>query len=130
MIGRPSLGSWLSYGLGSENADLPAFVVLLSGENNPDGGKSCWGSGFLPTTHQGVEFRSSGEPVLFVSNPEGVESDTRARSIAAINDLNRLHAADVRDPEIQTRIAAYELAHRMQTSVRADGSLEGAGVDP
>ena len=77
VIGRPSLGSWLSYGLGSENADLPAFVVLLSGENNPDGGKSCWGSGFLPTTHQGVEFRSSGEPVLFVSNPEGVDSETR-----------------------------------------------------
>ena len=80
VIGRPSLGSWLSYGLGGENSDLPAFVVLLSGENNPDGGKSCWGSGFLPTTHQGVEFRSSGEPVLFVSNPEGVESDARARS--------------------------------------------------
>ena len=91
--------------------------MLLSGENNPDGGKSCWGSGFLPTTHQGVEFRSSGEPVLFVSNPEGVESDTRARSIAAINDLNRSTRPDVRDPEIQTRIAAYELACRMQTSV-------------
>ena len=117
VIGRPSLGSWLSYGLGSENSDLPAFVVLLSGENNPDGGKSCWGSGFLPTTHQGVEFRSSGEPVLFVSNPEGVDSDARARSISAINDLNRLHAMDVRDPEIQTRISAYELAYRMQTSV-------------
>jgi uncharacterized protein (DUF1501 family) len=130
VIGRPSLGSWLSYGLGSENADLPAFVVLLSGENNPDGGKSCWGSGFLPTTHQGVEFRSSGEPVLFVSNPEGVESDTRARSIATINDLNRLHAADVRDPEIQTRIAAYELAYRMQTSVPelTDLSKEPASI--
>ena len=77
VIGRPSLGSWLSYGLGSENSDLPGFVVLLSGENNPDGGKSCWGSGFLPTVHQGVEFRSSGEPVLFVSNPDGVDSDVR-----------------------------------------------------
>src|SRR5215212_988293 len=117
VIGRPSIGSWLSYGLGSENSDLPAFVVLLSGENNPDGGKSCWGSGFLPTTHQGVEFRSSGEPVLFVSNPEGVDSDARGRSIAAINDLNRVHAATVGDPEIQTRISAYELAYRMQTSV-------------
>jgi hypothetical protein len=117
VIGRPSLGSWLSYGLGSENSDLPAFVVLLSGENHPDGGKSCWGSGFLPTTHQGVEFRSSGEPVLFVSNPEGVDADARNRSIDAINDLNRLHALDVRDPEIETRIAAYELAYKMQTSV-------------
>ena len=93
VIGRPSLGSWLSYGLGSENSDLPAFVVLLSGENNPDGGKSCWGSGFLPTVHQGVEFRSSGEPVLFVSNPQGVDAEVAARSIAAINDLNRLHAS-------------------------------------
>ena len=75
VIGRPSLGSWLSYGLGTESSDLPAFVVLLSGENNPDGGKSCWGSGFLPTVHQGVEFRSSGDPVLFVSNPDGVDAD-------------------------------------------------------
>src|SRR5262245_43532231 len=77
VIGRPSLGSWLSYGLGTDSKDLPAFVVLLSGENNPDGGKSCWGSGFLPTVHQGVEFRSSGEPVLFVSNPDGVTADDR-----------------------------------------------------
>ena len=117
VIGRPSLGSWLSYGLGSENSDLPAFVVLLSGENSPDGGKSCWGSGFLPTTHQGVEFRSNGEPVLFVSNPEGVDAAVRGRSIGTINDLNTLHALDVRDPEIQTRISAYELAYKMQTSV-------------
>jgi Protein of unknown function (DUF1501) len=117
VIGRPSLGSWLSYGLGSESRDLPAFVVLLSGENHPDGGKSCWGSGFLPTSHQGVEFRSSGEPVLFASNPDGVDPEVRGRSIGAINDLNRLHALDVRDPEIQTRIAAYEMAYRMQTSV-------------
>ena len=91
VIGRPSFGSWLSYGLGSESTNLPAFVVLLSGENNPDGGKSCWGSGFLPTLHQGVEFRSGGDPVLFVSNPAGVDAEVRHRSIAAINDLNRLH---------------------------------------
>ena len=132
VIGRPSLGSWLSYGLGSENSDLPAFVVLLSGENNPDGGKSCWGSGFLPTTHQGVEFRSSGEPVLFVVEPGGRRRrGARRSSIAAIDDLNRQHSMDVGDPEIQTRIAAYELAYRMQTSVpELTDIVEGAGVDP
>ena len=117
VIGRPSFGSWLSYGVGSENQDLPGFVVLLSGENNPDGGKSCWGSGFLPTVHQGVEFRSGKDPVLFVGNPAGVDAAARKRSIDAINDLNRLHLADTRDPEVTTRIAAYELAYRMQTSV-------------
>ena len=117
VIGRPSLGSWLSYGLGTESKDLPAFVVLLSGENNPDGGKSCWGSGFLPTTHQGVEFRSGADPVLFVSNPDGVDPTGRRGTITAINDLNRLHHLQVGDPEIQTRISAYELAYRMQTSV-------------
>jgi Protein of unknown function (DUF1501) len=130
VIGRPSLGSWLSYGLGSENRDLPAFVVLLSGESQPDGGKSCWGSGFLPTVHQGVEFRSTGEPVLFVSNPDGVDATVRQRSIAAINDLNALQHLDVGDPEIKTRIAAYELAYRMQTSVPdlTDVSNEPASI--
>jgi Protein of unknown function (DUF1501) len=117
VIGRPSLGAWLSYGLGSENADLPAFIVLLSGENNPDGGKSCWGSGFLPTGHQGVEFRSGSDPVLFVSNPPGVSPDVRRRSLDAIRDLNTLRQGAIGDPEIHTRIAAYEMAYRMQTSV-------------
>jgi Protein of unknown function (DUF1501) len=115
--GRPSFGSWLMYGLGSENKDLPGFVVLLSGENNPDGGKSCWGSGFLPTVHQGVEFRSKGEPVLFVGNPDGMTNEVRRSSLDAIRDLNKMRLDDLGDPEINTRIAAYELAYRMQTSV-------------
>ena len=117
IIGRPSLGAWLSYGLGSENRDLPAFVVLMSGQNNPDGGKSCWGSGFLPTEHQGVEFRSKGEPVLFSANPDGVDRDARRASIDLVNDLNRDGHQAHQDPETLTRISAYELAYRMQTSV-------------
>ena len=117
LIGRPSMGSWMTYGLGSESSDLPGFVVLLSGVNNPDGGKSCWSSGFLPTTHQGVEFRSKGDPVLFVSNPDGMEREVRRQSLDALRDLNNAHLAQVGDPEIATRIASYELAYRMQTSV-------------
>jgi hypothetical protein len=117
IIGRPSLGSWLSYGLGTENADLPAFVVLISGQNNPDGGKSCWGSGFLPTTHQGVEFRSKGEPVLFSRDPDGVDRAMRRESIDLVGDLNRAQHEVHHDPETATRIAAYELAYRMQSSV-------------
>jgi uncharacterized protein (DUF1501 family) len=117
VIGRPSLGSWLTYGLGSESRDLPGFIVLLSGENAPDGGKSCWGSGFLPTVHQGVEFRSKGDPVLFVSNPAGVDAAARRASLDLIRDLNQTHRADAGDPEIDTRIAAYEMAYRMQSSV-------------
>ncbi len=130
IIGRPSFGSWLTYGLGSSNKDLPGFVVLLSGENNPDGGKSCWGSGFLPTVHQGVEFRSNGEPVLFVRNPDGLESAGRRQSIDAIRDLNEMRFEEIRDPEITTRISAYELAYRMQTSVPelTDLSREPANV--
>jgi len=130
ILGRPSMGSWLSYGLGAESKDLPAFVVLLSGENNPDGGKSCWGSGFLPTTHQGVEFRSGADPVLFVSNPDVVAAPLRRASLDAIKDLNSLQQSAVGDPEIDTRIAAYELAYRMQTSVPelTDISSEPASI--
>ena len=117
VIGRPSLGAWLTYGLGSESRDLPGFIVLLSGENAPDGGKSCWGSGFLPTVHQGVEFRSKGDPVLFVSNPAGVDAAARRASLDLIRDLNGARRAEVGDPEIDTRIAAYEMAYRMQSSV-------------
>ena len=115
--GRPSMGSWLTYGLGSESSDLPGFVVLLSGQNQPDGGKSCWGSGFLPTLYQGVQFRSSGDPVLFLSNPDGVAAQTRRRSLDLLRDLNQSHQGDVGDPEIATRIASYEMAYRMQSSV-------------
>jgi hypothetical protein len=117
VIGRPSLGSWLTYGLGSESADLPGFVVLLSGTNQPDGGKSCWGSGFLPTVYQGVEFRSKADPVLFLSNPPGVNAETRRRSLDLLRDLNTVHHQQSGDPEILTRIAAYEMAYRMQSSV-------------
>jgi len=117
IIGRPSMGSWLTYGLGSDNSDLPGFVVLLSGANQPDGGKSCWGSGFLPSVYQGVEFRSKGDPVLFVSNPEGVTSEDRRRTLDALRDLNQEHLKDSGDAEIATRIASYEMSYRMQTSV-------------
>jgi hypothetical protein len=115
--GRPSFGSWMTYGLGTENHDLPGFVVLLSGENNPDGGKACWGSGFLPTFHQGVEFRSQGEPVLFVNDPDGVPREVRRDTLDALRDLNGLKLKETLDPEIETRIAQYELAYRMQSSV-------------
>jgi len=125
VFGRPSIGSWLTYGLGSESRDLPGFVVLLSGENAPDGGKSCWGSGFLPTVYQGVEFRSKGDPVLFVSNPDGVDAAARRDTIDLVTDLNRLHRAQTGDPEIDTRIAAYEMAYRMQTSVPELTNISG-----
>ena len=117
IVGRPSMGSWLTYGLGSANEDLPGFVVLLSGESDPDGGKSCWGSGFLPTMHQGVEFRSQGAPVLYLENPDGVSAESRRASLDTIGQLNAERAEVVGDPEIDTRIASYELAYRMQTSV-------------
>jgi hypothetical protein len=115
--GRPSFGSWATYGLGTENHDLPGFVVLISGDSNPDGGKACWSSGFLPSVYQGVEFRSQGDPVLFVSNPEGVDSQIRRDTLDALRDLNSITAKTTLDPEVETRIAQYELAYRMQTSV-------------
>ncbi len=123
--GRPSLGSWLTYGLGTENKDLPGFVVLMSGQNNPDGGKACWGSGFLPTIYQGVEFRSQGEPVLFVRDPDGVSREIRRDTLDAIRDLNQINLKETLDPEIETRIQQYELAYRMQTSVPELMDLEG-----
>jgi hypothetical protein len=117
IFGRPSMGSWMTYGLGSECKDLPGFVVLISGENQPDGGKACWGSGFLPTVYQGVEFRSQGDPVLFLTNPEGVSEKSRRESLDLLKSLNETHLASNGDPEILTRIASYEMAYRMQSSV-------------
>jgi hypothetical protein len=116
--GRPAMGAWLSYGLGSENQQLPAFVVLTSGFGQDQPLLSrYWGSGFLPTNHQGVEFRSQGEPILFVSNPKGMDSNVRRRLLTGVRELNQLEFDAVHDPEINTRIQAYELAYRMQTSV-------------
>jgi hypothetical protein len=116
-LGRPGMGAWLSYGLGTENRNLPSFVVLVSGTAAPDGGASLWGSGFLPTIHQGVQLRSQGDPVLFLSNPDGMDADKRRKSLDALKELNQLQLETVGDPEIQTRISQYELAYRMQTSV-------------
>jgi hypothetical protein len=115
--GRPSMGSWLTYGLGSETQDLPGFVVLVSGGKTPDGGASLWGSSFLPTVYQGVQCRSQGDPVLYVSNPPGMDAQTRRRSLDTLKALNEMQLQKVGDPETLTRIAQYELAYKMQTSV-------------
>ena len=116
-LGRPSLGSWVTYGLGSENQNLPGFVVLTSGGVNPDAGKQVWGSGFLPSVYQGVQCRSKGDPVLFLSSPEGTTRDIRKLSIDAINEVNKLTYEDFKDPETVARISQYEMAFRMQISV-------------
>lgn len=112
--GLASAGAWATYGLGSENQNLPGFIVLTSGGKNPDAGKSVWGSGFLPSVYQGVQCRSQGDPVLFLSNPPGVSRSQRRRTLDALNDLNQKAARDIGDPETLTRIAQYELAFRMQ----------------
>jgi hypothetical protein len=114
--GRPSMGSWVTYGIGSESSDLPGFVVLQSGPRGPRAGSSLWSSGFLPTTHQGVPFRSGLEPILNLTSPAGQNRDTERQFVDVVADLNRLKADVVGDPEIQTRIAAYEMAYRMQSS--------------
>ncbi len=117
MGGRPSLGSWLNYGLGSENRDLPGFVVLLSGNAAPDAGPTCWGSGFLPSSYQGVQLRSQGDPVLFLSNPDGVSTSDRRATLDLLRHLNHLRMEVTGDENIASRIASYEMAYRMQTSV-------------
>ena len=116
-LGRPSIGSWVTYGLGSENANLPGFIVLTSGGKDPDAGKSVWGSGFLPSVFQGVQCRSEGDPVLFLNDPEGIDRNLRRASIDAINEVNRLQYEQVKDPETMSRIAQYEMAFKMQISV-------------
>lgn len=116
-FGRPSMGSWLTWGLGSMNEDLPAFVVFVSGDKTPSAGKSVWGSGFLPSVHQGVQCRTSGDPVLYLSDPPGIDRETRRRTIDAIQGLDRIAAQRDEDAETLTRIEQYELAFRMQTSV-------------
>jgi hypothetical protein len=115
--GRPTMGAWASYGLGSENHNLPAFIVLLSGSGGQPLQARYWGSGFLPGNHQGVQFRGSGDPVLYVSNPAGISQQTRRQLLDGVQQLNRLELGAFGDPEIATRIEAYEMAYRMQTSV-------------
>ncbi|MFM7159348.1 MAG: DUF1501 domain-containing protein, partial [Planctomycetaceae bacterium] len=119
--GRPSIGSWVAYGLGSENADLPAYVVLTSfGSGRPDDQPlydRLWGSGFLPSRHQGVKFRNRGDAVLYLSDPPGVTREARRGTLDRLKALNALRHDELRDPEIQTRIAQYEMAFRMQASV-------------
>ena len=119
--GRPSMGAWVSYGLGSENQNLPAFVVLLSQANALNADQPLfsrlWGSGFLPSRYQGVRFRSGSDPVLYLQDPPGVDRDTRRRMLDALSQLNQRREGEFEDPEIDTRVTQYEMAYRMQTSV-------------
>ncbi len=115
-FGRPSVGAWTTYGLGSESQDLPAFVVFSTGAKGPSGGASNWGAGFLPSVYQGVLFRSVGDPVLYLSNPKGVDQQIQRDSLDAIKRLNQKHLDVVGDPEIATRINSFEMAYRMQSS--------------
>jgi hypothetical protein len=116
-FGGASMGSWVTYGLGSENDNLPGFVVLISGGTDPSGGKSLWGSGFLPSVYQGVQCRTQGDPILFVSDPAGMSREVRRRSLDALRQLNEAEYERLHDPETRTRISQYELAFRMQMSV-------------
>jgi hypothetical protein len=113
--GAPSIGAWATYGLGSDNQNLPGFIVLTSGGKNPDAGKSVWGSGYLPSVYQGVQCRSQGEPVLYLDDPAGISRPLRRRSLDALEKINRRIAEEVGDPETVTRISQYEMAFRMQT---------------
>ena len=136
--GRPSLGAWATYGLGSENENLPGFVVLISSGVQPNGGKNSFGSGFLPSVYQGVQCRSKGDPVLYATDPPGMARDMRRDSLDALRDLNELQSRELGHPETLTRIAQYELAYRMQTSVpevmdiskESKTTLEAYGAQP
>ncbi len=131
IVGRPSMGAWITYGLGSEGADLPGFVVLTSlgkgGQNQPIAARQ-WSAGFLPSRYQGVQLRSQGEPVMYLSSPGGITRDRQGGDIAAINSLNRQYDVQVHDPEIATRIAQYEMAFQMQASVPELMDLSGEGA--
>ncbi|MCB1226035.1 MAG: DUF1501 domain-containing protein [Verrucomicrobiales bacterium] len=116
-LGSPSIGSWVTYGIGSENHDLPGYVVLLSGGKTPDAGKSLWGSGFLPSVYQGVQCRTMGDPVLYLNNPGGMDRSLRRRMLDTLSQMNHAEMQRSGDPETLTRIAQYELAYRMQVSV-------------
>src|SRR6266540_2620729 len=136
-FGRPSMGAWITYGLGSESQDLPGFVVLQSGPRGPRGGAVNWGSGFLPTTYQGVPFRGGGDPILDLSSPKGISATKQRQTIDAIRDLNLARLVETGDPEITTRISAYEMAYRMQSSApelidlsgESDATLDLYGVE-
>jgi Protein of unknown function (DUF1501) len=114
--GRPAMGAWATYGIGSESRDLPGFVVLQSGPRGPRGGSSLWSSGFLPTSYQGVPFRGKGDPILYLRSPEGQTREKERQFYDAVAVLNRARLEEVGDPEIMTRINSYEMAYRMQTS--------------
>jgi hypothetical protein len=137
-FGRPSMGSWVLYGLGSETKDLPGFVVFSSGAKGPSGGNSCWGSGFLPTVYQGVQFRSGGDPVLYLSNPQGVDNELQRDTLDAVKQMNEMRLAKTGDPEIATRINSFEMAFRMQSvapeimdiSNESKETLELYGAEP
>ncbi|MGQ0636510.1 MAG: DUF1501 domain-containing protein [Planctomycetaceae bacterium] len=128
-MGRPSMGAWVTYGIGSESHDLPGFVVLQSGNRGPRGGAPLWSSGFLPTTYQGVPFRSGAEPILNLANPRGIDAPRQKQFFDAVNDLNRLRFDSTGDPEISTRIAAYEMAYRMQSSAPDLMDVSGETAD-
>lgn len=117
IAGRPSIGAWMSYGLGSENENLPAFVAMLSGNGGQPLYDRLWGAGFLPSVHQGVRFRSGKDPVLFLNNPDGFSPDLRRKTLDHLGELNRMRLDVTGDPEIETRISQYEMAYRMQGSV-------------
>jgi uncharacterized protein (DUF1501 family) len=137
-FGRPSIGAWVTYGIGSESRDLPGFVVLQSGPRGPRGGAVNWGSGFLPSTYQGVSLRGQGEPILSLSSPQSVSQTDQRTTLDAIRALNLKHLTTTGDAEIQTRINAYEMAYRMQSSApelidisgESQATLDLYGVDP